>query len=103
MLFDGKNGDAWVDPHLDGDLLESGTRTKAKFKDFRLHLEFRVPHKPNTPPSSQDRGNSGIYTFNRYETQVLDSFGLHYYHIDRDDRNKWKEQFQKDLGFGPQV
>jgi len=37
--------------------------TKAKFKDFRLHVEFLVP-KPG--------GNSGVYLQNRYEIQILD-------------------------------
>ena len=27
-------------------------------------------------PGNQDRGNSGVYIFNNYETQILDSFGI---------------------------
>jgi hypothetical protein len=38
-----------------------------------LHLEFRLPFKPNA--KWQHRGNSGIYIQNRYEVQLLDSFG----------------------------
>ncbi|MBZ0258320.1 DUF1080 domain-containing protein [bacterium] len=37
--------------------------TKKKFRDFRLHVEFLIPHKG---------GNSGVYLQNRYEIQVLD-------------------------------
>ncbi len=44
------------------------------FRDFRLHVEFLVP--PTSPSlSEQERGNSGIYLQDRYEVQVLDSFG----------------------------
>ncbi|MEK9634809.1 MAG: family 16 glycoside hydrolase, partial [Opitutae bacterium] len=61
---------------LDGDLLEEGVVSLDSFGDFSLHLEFRTPYKPSTKPGNQDRGNSGVYIFNNYETQILDSFGI---------------------------
>ena len=40
---------------------------------FHMHVEFR----PSVPDArGQNRGNSGVYMQSRYETQVLDSFGL---------------------------
>lgn len=59
-----------------GNYLAEGQITKGKFKDFHLHIEFRTPYKPATKPGSQDRGNSGVYIFNNYETQILDTFGI---------------------------
>jgi len=74
-LFDGSNTDAWVNPHLDDrGLLAAGTKTKGDFTDFTLHAEFMTPFKPTG--RGQDRGNSGIYLQQRYEVQILDSFGL---------------------------
>ncbi|HUG20845.1 MAG TPA: DUF1080 domain-containing protein, partial [Planctomycetaceae bacterium] len=49
-------------------------RTKQKFEDFHLHLEFRTPFMPEH--TGQSRGNSGMYLLDQYECQVLDSFGL---------------------------
>ncbi|MFT4549755.1 MAG: hypothetical protein ACI9MB_003730 [Verrucomicrobiales bacterium] len=86
VLFDGKNADAWKKGKVFEGLLESGTQTNDNFGDFQLHIEFRLPFKPDTTPGSQDRGNSGIYTHYRYETQVLDSFGLNY------DIKSWKQK-----------
>lgn len=75
VLFDGSNVDAWEPGKLeDGKLMGVGTRTKEKFGDFTLHLEFRTPFMPQA--RGQARGNSGLYLGDQYETQVLDSFGL---------------------------
>jgi len=48
--------------------------TVREFGDCRLHVEFMCPYEPET--RGQGRGNSGVYLQNRYEVQVLDSFGL---------------------------
>lgn len=78
VLFDGTLGSLqqhWVDAKLSADgLLEPGTSTKQSFRDYRLHLEFRTPYAPEA--RGQARGNSGVYHLSRYETQILDSFGL---------------------------
>jgi hypothetical protein len=37
--------------------------TKKAYRDFRLHVEFLVPH---------EGGNSGVYLQNRYEIQIVD-------------------------------
>jgi len=60
----------------DGSVLvnDGDARTKRRFGDFALHVEFRVPVIPDG--AGQDRGNSGVYVEDRYEIQVLDSFGL---------------------------
>ncbi|HJT36407.1 MAG TPA: family 16 glycoside hydrolase [Pirellulales bacterium] len=55
-------------------LLMRGCTTIETFRDFTLHLEFRLPYMPQA--RDQGRGNSGVYYQGRYETQVLDSFGL---------------------------
>jgi len=100
VLFDGSKAslDHWNNGKLDGDLLREGTKTAKQFGSFKLHLEFRMPFKPHRPPSHQDRGNSGVYTFNRYETQLLDTFGLHY---NTPAKDAWRDAFKKDLGYGP--
>lgn len=72
-LFDGRDFAGWKfkDPAragswkiIDGDLVSTGhgseIMTKAKFRNFKLHVEF------NTGPKS----NSGVYLRGRYEVQI---------------------------------
>jgi len=79
VLF-GANGDEknWAGGKLvelsDGKYLNMGIKSKQSFGSFKAHFEFRLPWMPNS--SGQGRGNSGVYLQDRYEVQVLDSFGL---------------------------
>ena len=67
--------DNWEKGRITEDgLLMQGTRSKRKFGSHKLHLEFRTPYKPKA--RGQGRGNSGLYVQGRFETQILDSFGL---------------------------
>ncbi|MFO0983802.1 MAG: DUF1080 domain-containing protein [Planctomycetota bacterium] len=49
--------------------------TRARYRDFRLHVEFNVP-PASAGAAHQERSNSGVYLQRRYEVQILDSFGL---------------------------
>jgi hypothetical protein len=59
-------------------LMQAGGQTKKDLGSFRMHIEFMLPLKPGRNPSNQDRGNSGVYIFNNYELQIIDSFALDY-------------------------
>ena len=80
VLFDGSNKDAFNGGRLDEatKLLNTDgkdVRTKEKFNNYHMHIEFMLPYKPDA--RGQGRGNSGFYQVDHYEVQVLDSFGLH--------------------------
>ena len=49
-----------------------GIRTRGKWADFQLHVEWASPTLP--AGDGQGRGNSGILINNVYEIQVLDSY-----------------------------
>src|SRR5262249_23178974 len=70
ILFDGSGTDKFTGGKLTEDkLLMSGARTKQAFKDFTLHVEFRIPYQCRL------NGNSGVYLQNIYEIKIMDWFG----------------------------
>ena len=79
VLFDGANADEWqpgaqVTPqHWIS--TANGATTKRKFQDFSFHVEFMISYMPETQTIYQ-RPNSGVYLQQRYEIQILDSFGV---------------------------
>lgn len=91
VLFDGKTLDEWVSTRDKGpakwevenglltvDKLAGNIETKRSFKNYQLHLEWRVPEK--ITGSGQGRGNSGVFLAatgagdGGYEIQILDSY-----------------------------
>lgn len=75
VLFNGTDAAEWPGGHMnEGGVLAAGCKSQKKFGDFSMHCEFLLPFKPLG--RGQGRGNSGVYLQDRYELQVLDSFGL---------------------------
>ena len=91
VLFDGTNLDQWVatnDKSAAGWTVADGVmtvnkkagniETKRSFKNYQLHLEWRVPTE--ITGADQARGNSGLFLASTgpgdagYELQILDSF-----------------------------
>ena len=73
--LDGWTNQSWkAMPDGSMEVAKGENRTRLEFGDMRLHLEFRIPYEPSG--RGQGRGNSGVYVQDRYEVQVLDSFGL---------------------------
>ncbi|MEV6304336.1 family 16 glycoside hydrolase [Actinoplanes sp. NPDC051861] len=56
------------------EVLGGDVKTKQAYGDFKLHLEFWLPNLP-ADVTGQTRANSGVYLQDRYELQVLDTFG----------------------------
>jgi hypothetical protein len=84
QLFDGDDLLSWQTPAgaaatwpMSGgsvEVLGGDIQTRQSFGDFKLHVEWYEPTYP-ADVTGQARGNSGVYLQNRYELQVLDSFG----------------------------
>jgi hypothetical protein len=91
VLFDGKNLDQWRTTNDQSPaqwIVENGVltvnkragniETKRRFKNYQLHLEWRIP--ANITGSDQSRGNSGVFLASTgrgdagYELQILDSY-----------------------------
>lgn len=49
--------------------------TKDTYQDFRMHVEFNVNAVENSK-DPEGNGNSGVYIQQRYEVQILNSFGV---------------------------
>lgn len=49
--------------------------TPEKYGDFRMHVEFNVNDREDAKKREED-GNSGVYIQQRYEIQILNSFGV---------------------------
>jgi len=88
MLFDGKDLSKWQTAggedatwKVQDGYVETqrggGIRTRGKWADFQLHVEFSEPNPPHG--TGQGRGNSGILINNMYEVQVLDSYNARTY------------------------
>lgn len=79
VIFDGTN----LDGFKEGAKMNEETKTLwaeawvkpfDKDKSYTLHIEFLNSYMPQA--RGQGRSNSGVYVFEAYECQVLDSFGL---------------------------
>lgn len=75
VVFNGEGVDMLTNGRTTpNDLLMEGADFKKTYRDYTLHLEFRLPYMPAA--GGQRRANSGVYLQSRYEVQILDSFGL---------------------------
>jgi hypothetical protein len=87
-LFDGRSLSAWTNADgapagwrvADGVLTvhkpAGDIRTRRRFTNYQLHLEYRIP--PGMKETGQSRGNSGLFLADPpgggYELQILDSY-----------------------------
>lgn len=81
VVFDGSNvekfkqGAKMEENRFGGNTLwAEATSQPFENKPYRLHLEFMLSYMPQS--KGQARSNSGVYIYQSYECQVLDSFGL---------------------------
>lgn len=88
VLFDGASLDEWVsstdgspagwivaDGHMTVNKSTGDIRTRRSFRDFQIHIEWRIPD--GITGEGQARGNSGLFLSTAgtgYELQILDSY-----------------------------
>jgi hypothetical protein len=88
VLFDGTSLDQWVtardgsparwavaDGVMTVDKATGDIRTRQSFRDYQIHVEWRIPE--NITGEGQSRGNSGLFLSTAgtgYELQILDSY-----------------------------
>lgn len=84
VLFDGKDLSRWesvkggepkwtlADGYVEVVPFSGNLRTKQRFGDFQLHLEYAEPAVAKG--KGQARGNSGVLINGMYEVQILDSY-----------------------------
>lgn len=84
ILFDGSHLDRWAgekggpalwkveNGYMEAVAKTGSIRTKKKFGDCRLHIEWATPAV--VVGEGQGRGNSGVFLMNAYEVQILDSY-----------------------------
>src|SRR5262245_57053346 len=78
VLFDGKDlskwdgGEKWIVRDGYASPSKGDIKTKDKFGDCQLHLEFATPAE--VKGSGQGRGHSGVFLMDRYEVENLDSY-----------------------------
>lgn len=86
ILFDGKDLSKWKSGNggeakwkVENGYMEIAPKTgsiatRDEIGDCQLHVEWSAPNPPNLKAHGQERGNSGVLFFGRYEIQVLDSY-----------------------------
>jgi hypothetical protein len=77
LVPEGKGPTRWV--FADGVLTASpvwdSVLTTDSYQDFRMHVEFNV-NEVKDAKDPESNGNSGVYIQQRYEIQILNSFGV---------------------------
>jgi len=77
MIPEGKEISQWTfnDGILTASPVWDSVVTKENYQDFRMHLEFKVNDVPGAKDPEKN-GNSGVYIQQRYEIQILNSYGI---------------------------
>ncbi len=77
LVPEGKEPTKWVfkDGVLTASPVWDSVITTDSYQDFRMHVEFNV-NEVKDSKDPEGNGNSGVYIQQRYEVQILNSFGV---------------------------